>query len=284
MHTIDNINKGTLENKFSIVILTYNEEGSLQACLDSISWSDDIVVIDSYSSDKTCEIAIKSGARVFQNIFTDFAQQRNYANDNVNFKYEWVFHLDADEHFTNELKMECNIAIDTYLFGAFLVPAKEILWGTWLKYSAGTVYQMRFHKLTDARFEQYGHGQRETKLKKGLGKLENSYEHYFFSKGVNQWVIRHLKYATEEVKNEQNICVTTIPFTKLINGKSYEKRRVLKAMSYKMPFRPLFIFFYMYIFKLGFLDGKVGLRFCIMKSIYEQFIILKKIESKILRK
>ena len=140
---------------------------------------------------------------------------------------------------------------------------------------------MRFHKLTDARFEQYGHGQRESDLKKGLGKLENAYEHYFLSKGVNQWFIKHLRYASEEAENEQNVDFNKIPFGKLIHGKPHEKRRVLKALSYKMPFRPLFKFIYMYVFKLGFLDGKVGFRFCVMKSIYEQFIILKKVESKL---
>lgn len=268
-----------MENKFSIVILTYNEEDTLRGCLDSVDWCDDVIVIDSFSSDETCTIAKGKGARVFQNKFTDFAQQRNYANDTVDFKHEWVFHLDADEHFTKNLRIECNKAIETYEYGAFLVPAKEILWGTWLKYSAGTVYQMRFHKLTDARYEQYGHGQRECDLKKGLGKLENRYEHYFFSKGVNQWVVKHLRYAAEEAENEQNVSLKKIPFGKLFSGESHEKRRVLKALSYKMPFRPFLKFFYMYIFKLGFLDGKVGFKFCVMKSIYEQFIILKKFES-----
>ena len=268
-----------IENKFSIIILTYNEEDTLKSCLDAIKWCDDVVVIDSFSNDKTCLIAEESGARVFQNKFKDFAQQRNFANDTVDFKHEWVFHLDADEHFTNELRIECNEAVDNYQFGAFLISAKEILWGTWLKYSAGKVYQMRFHKLTDARFEQYGHGQRECNLKKGLGKLENRYEHYFFCKGVNQWIIKHLKYAGEEAQNKQNISLTKINYSKLINGKSLERHRILKAMSYKMPFRPLLKFFYMYVLKLGFLDGKIGFRFCVMKSIYEEFIILKMLES-----
>lgn len=268
-----------MENKFSIIILTFNEEVSLQGCLDSIKWCDDIVIIDSFSTDATCAIAEKAGARVFQNKFSNFAQQRNFANDEVILKHDWVFHLDADEHFTDALRAECNKAIEVYQFGAFLVPAKEILWGKWLKYSAGTVFQMRFHKLTDARFEQYGHGQRECDLKKGLGKFKQPYEHYFFSKGLNQWFIKHLKYAEEEVENEKNVSLNGIPFRKLINGESHEKRRVLKAISYKLPCRPIFKFFYLYILKLGFLDGMVGFRFCIMKSIYEQFIVLKKVES-----
>lgn len=270
-----------MENKFSIIILTYNEQDSLQGCLDSISWCDDIVIIDSFSSDATLEIAKKNSVRVYQNKFTDFAQQRNFANDTVIFKHEWVFHLDADEHFTTALRAECNQAIVDYRFGAFLVPAKEILWGTWLKYSAGTVYQMRFHKLSDARFEQYGHGQREADLKRGLGKFKQSYEHYFFSKGLNQWFLKHLKYAEDELQNEQNVSFSKIPYRKLLTGESHEKRRVLKALSYKMPFRPLFKFIYMYVFKLGFLDGSVGFRFCIMKSMYEQIIVLKKMENNI---
>ena len=281
MNSFQSTNKKILENKFSIILLTYNEQESLQGCLDSISWCDDIVIIDSYSSDATLEIAEKNKVRVYQNKFTDFAQQRNFANETVAYKHEWVFHLDADEHFTTALRAECNKAIADYQFGAFLVPAKEILWGTWLKHSAGTVYQMRFHKLTDARYEQYGHGQRECELQKGLGKLKHAYEHYFFSKGLNQWFLKHLKYAADELQNEQHVSFSKIPYLKLLTGASHEKRRVLKALSYKMPFRPLCKFLYMYLFKFGFLDGRVGFRFCIMKSMYEQMIVLKKFESNI---
>jgi glycosyltransferase involved in cell wall biosynthesis len=268
-----------LKNKFSIIILTYNEEQSLKACLDSVKWCDDVVVIDSYSSDKTVDIATQVGARIYQNKFNNFAQQRNFANYTVAFKHDWVFHLDADEHFTDLLRIECNKAVDEYYYGAYLVPAREILWGKWLKYAAGTVYQMRFHKLTDARYEQYGHGQRETDLKKGLGKLKEPYNHYFMSKGMDQWFVKHLRYAAEEAANEQNVSGEKIPFGQLISGKSHEKRRILKAISYKLPFRPFFKFVYMYGVKLGFLDGKVGFRFCVMKSMYEQFIVLKKGEN-----
>jgi glycosyltransferase involved in cell wall biosynthesis len=268
-----------MKNKFSIIILTSNEEETLKGCLESIRWCDDIVIIDSFSGDSTVKIAQESGARVFQNKFVNFAQQRNFANDTLDFKHEWVFHLDADEHFTEGLRIECNNKIEEYHYGAFLVPAKEILWGKWLKYSAGKVYQMRFHKLTDARYEQYGHGQRECDLVKGLGKLAQPYEHYFMSKGLNQWFTKHLKYAAEEVQNEKKVNLNRIPFGKLLSGENHEKRRVLKAISYKIPFRPFFKFIYMYLIKLGFLDGKVGYRFCLMKAIYEQFIVLKKVEE-----
>lgn len=269
-----------MENKFSIIILTYNEQDSLQSCLDSVNWCDDIVIIDSYSTDKTLEIAQKFNVRVFKNNFIDFAQQRNFANDTLDLKHDWVFHLDADERFTEELRKECNKVIDKYEYGAFIVPAKEILWGKWLKYSAGIVYQMRFHKLGDARFEQYGHGQRECDLNKGLGKLNQCYEHYFMSKGVNNWLVKHINYAKNESQNEINISLNKIPFLKIVTGKSYEKRRVLKAISYKIPLRPFFKFIYMFFLKFGFLDGIIGFRYCIMKIIYEQFIVLNNIELK----
>ena len=117
-------------------------------------------------------------------------------------------------------------------------------------------------------------------LKKGIGTLKSPYKHYFFSKGLNHWISKHLKYAEDEVANEKKTSLKSINFALLLNGTTHEKRRILKAISYKIPCRPLIKFIYMYFFKKGFLDGVVGLRFCIMKAIYEQIILLKKFEEK----
>ena len=90
----------------SILILTLNEEKNLPACLEAIAWCDDIVVLDSFSTDGTVEIAKKFGVRVYQRQFDNFAGQRNFALTNFDFRHEWVFHLDADEIITDELKSE----------------------------------------------------------------------------------------------------------------------------------------------------------------------------------
>lgn len=260
---------------FSIIILTYNEESALEKCLESISWCDDIVILDSQSTDRTCSIAEEFGARVFQNVFIDFANQRNYAIDNVDFKYNWVFHLDADEHFNINLKQECEAAILEYQYGAFMVPSKMMLWNKWLKNSGCyPVYQMRFHKLGDARFIQFGHGQRESDLVKGLGFLKNPYKHFSFEKGITSWVQKHIKYAENEAQeylgNKEPLKISY-----LFSLNKIKRRRSLKSLSYKLPARPLLKFCYLYLIKRGVLDGQAGYYYCKMQSIYEEMITLK---------
>ena len=92
---------------FSILILSRNEEVNLDKCLASVNRFDDVVVLDSFSTDRTVELAKTAGARLYQRVFDDFASQRNHALDYIDFKHPWVFHLDADERFTEELRQEC---------------------------------------------------------------------------------------------------------------------------------------------------------------------------------
>src|SRR5262245_21138154 len=90
----------------SILILTLNEETNLPACLESVKWSDDIVVLDSFSTDRTTTIATSVGARVVQRQFDNWAAHQNWALEHIPFKHEWVFYLDADEQMTDELRQE----------------------------------------------------------------------------------------------------------------------------------------------------------------------------------
>ena len=81
----------------SVVILTRNEETNIGRCLDAVSWSDDVLVVDSFSDDRTVEISKAYGARVIQRAFKDFSSQRNFASEQGDLNHEWVLHLDADE-------------------------------------------------------------------------------------------------------------------------------------------------------------------------------------------
>src|SRR5262245_33925995 len=108
----------------SILVLTWQEELNIEECLKSVSWCPDVVVLDSLSTDRTVEIAERCGARVFRRKFDDFAGQRNYALDEIPFKNPWVFHLDADERFTEALRAECFEAAAKDAQSGFLVPSK----------------------------------------------------------------------------------------------------------------------------------------------------------------
>jgi glycosyltransferase involved in cell wall biosynthesis len=119
---------------FSVLILTYNEECNLRACLESVSWCDDVVVLDSFSTDRTCVIAREMGARVVQRTFDNFGAQRNYALDEIDFKYPWLFHLDADEQFNEALRLECERVIALNEKSGYFVPNKIIFMGRWIKH------------------------------------------------------------------------------------------------------------------------------------------------------
>ncbi len=267
---------------FSILILTCNGAEDLSKCLDSIVWCDDIVVLDSFSQDNTVEIAEQRGCRVFQHVFNDMADQRNYAIDELTFKYDWVFHLDQDERSTEELKIECNEVVAKDEKSGYLVPSKMMLWGRWLKHAATyPVYQMRFHKLGEIRFEQFGHGQRETDAKRGVGIMKTPYEHYSFSKGISDWLERHNRYSSQDaLVNIQKVKEGKVGWECLVSVDALRRRRFLKRLSYYLPARPMLRFCYMFIIRGGFWDGKPGYVYCLLNAMYEQMVCLKVHEIK----
>ena len=269
----------------SILILTLNEEKNLPACLEAIAWCDDIVVLDSFSTDGTVEIAKKSGAHVYQRQFDDFAGQRNFALTNYKFRHEWVFHLDADEIITDELKSEIVRAIENSKVDAFRVPSKMILSGKWLRFSGMyPAYQVRLGRIGALRFKQVGHGQREDIDASRVGTLKNPYLHYSFSKGFEDWFRKHNRYSTQEaVEGLKILRGKSINWRGLFSSDSpTRRRRFLKDISVRLPFRPLFRFLYIYILRFGVLDGKAGFTYCLLLSIYEFMIVIKMEELQIL--
>src|SRR5262245_28981375 len=187
----------------SVVILTFNEEANIAECLASCGWCDDIHVVDSGSTDRTCEIARQLGAQVHTHTLQPldasdqparnwFATQRNWTIDNITHKHQWVFHLDADERFTPELVAEMDkILAKAPSEAGFYVPNKLMLMGRWLKRASGyPIYQMRLFHLQRMRFREFGHGQRED-CEGEIGWLKSPYLHFNFSKGLYDWLEKH---------------------------------------------------------------------------------------------
>lgn len=264
---------------FSILILTLNEEDNIADCIESVSWCDDITVLDSYSSDRTFEIAKEKGARVYQHKFDDFGGQRNYALDEIDFKHSWVFHLDADERFNDELRMSCERVIALDEKSAYFVPNRIIFLGKWIKRCTQYPYpQVRLIKRGEVRFAKSGHGQREDQVQRGVGHVEVAYDHYNFSKGIEDWIAKHNKYSSEEA-----LLVAEIeprPLAECFSKDPMRRKRAMKSWFARMPGRPLLKFLYLYIFLLGFLDGMPGLVYCRLQMMYESMIVLKMRELK----
>ena len=260
-----------------MLILTLNEAINIQRCMESLSWSDDIVVLDSLSSDDTVKLAETSGASVYQRAFDNFASQRNYALDEIKFKHEWILHLDADEVVTPELRDEIAQAVANPDFSAWRIASKLMFMGKWLRYSGMyPTYQVRLGQRDQLRFIQEGHGQREALASNDLGTLQNPYIHYGFSKGMADWIEKHNRYSTDEaLKGLEVQRKSGAPLKNLFATDRTQRRRALKQLAVRLPFRPMLRFLYMYVLKLGFLDGRAGFYYCRLMANYEYWIVLK---------
>lgn len=256
----------------SIVILTLNEEKNLPACLASVAGANDVVILDSGSTDRTAEIARTAGARVFTNPFRDFAQQRNFAQQHIDFKNPWVFHLDADEQMTPELLAECAATAADATFDGYYSAPHMMFHDRWLKRCTDfPAWQARFVRTGSFRFIQVGHGQREAPEMR-MGFLQGAYLHDISVPDMADWETKHRRYAKQEASRalaEQRPLMHSV--RALCSGPALERRRALKQLSYRLPFRPLFRFFYQYVLRGGFLDGAIAFRYCRLLARYERY-------------
>ncbi len=223
----------------SILILTLNEEPNIAACLESVKWGDDVVVLDSFSTDKTVEIAKMLGARVVQRKFDNWAAHQNWANENIAFKHPWVFYLDADERMTDNLRREIqDIARNpAEQRVAFYCGRRNYFMGRWIKHAYPPSAIMRFFRPGRLKFERLVN---PTPVIDGPhGYLSGMFEHYNFSKGLTEWVGKHNRYseleALEGIKSSES---GTGSQSSLWSPDRATRRRALRKLSFQVPFRP----------------------------------------------
>jgi glycosyltransferase involved in cell wall biosynthesis len=215
------------------------------------------------------------GAKVVQRAFDNFGNQRNFALDEIDFKHDWVFHLDADERFNDELKAECERVIALDEKSGYFVPNRIMFIGRWIKHCTRYPYpQVRLIKRGEIRFEASGHGQREADAKRGVGHIQVPYDHYNFSKGLEDWFAKHNRYSSEEARLALEL--ERQPILECLNRDAMIRKRALKSWFVRMPFRPQIKFLFLYVVCRGFLDGKPGWIYCRMQAIYEAMIEVKK--------
>ncbi|SDS64426.1 glycosyltransferase family 2 protein [Opitutus sp. GAS368] len=255
----------------SILILTLNEEKKLPACLAAVARFDDIVVLDSGSTDRTAAVARAAGARVFVNPFRDFASQRNHAHETIAFKHPWVLHLDADEIMMPELAAECTTLDPAAPLDGYYIAPRMMFHGNWLRRCTDfPAWQARCVRARGFRFIQTGHGQREAPEMR-MGRLAGNYLHDISVDDIAEWEARHQRYARQEA-SQFLAAPETLGQTlqKLLAGAPLARRRALKRLSYHLPARPLMRLLYQYVLRGGFLDGAGAWRYCLLLARYER--------------
>lgn len=276
---------------FSIYILTFNEELDIAPCIESVLQSAcqskidtntlDIVVIDSLSSDRTCEIASRYGlkypVRVISHRFESHGLQRTWMIRAVETRYDWAYILEADERMTPELFTECCETVANPEHGGYFAAERVMFMGTWIKHSTQYPrYQMRLLDKKKVWFSDYGHTERE-ECECTTGHLKATYPHYTQGKGFERWFDKHNTYSSNEAKETvKQLQNGRVNWRDLIFGKSeIDRRHALKDLSQRVPFRPVLRWFYMYFVLGGILDGRAGFTWCMLQAFYEYMIVLK---------
>lgn len=262
---------------FSIYILTYNEELDIAACIESAQLSDDIIVVDSYSSDRTLEIAKRYPVRIVQHAFESHGRQRTWMLKEVPTKHEWVYILEADERMTQELFAESLEAMQTSEYVGYYVAERVMFMNRWIRHCTQYPrYQLRLFRKDKVWFTDYGHTEREV-CDGPTGFLKETYPHYTSGKGFERWIEKHNRYSTDEAQETlRQLEKGTVNWRELLWGRSeVERRRALKDLSLRLPLRPIVRFIYMYVLLGGFLDGKAGFTWCTLQVFYEYLILLK---------
>jgi glycosyltransferase involved in cell wall biosynthesis len=260
----------------SVLILTLNEEVNIGDCIDSCGFSDDVVVFDSLSSDRTRAIAAEKGARVVEHAFDNYAAQRNAALAGVSYRHPWVFMVDADERVPPELAAEIEAATAKADPGTviFHMRRMDFFLGRWLKHSSG--YPTWFGRLVRLGRVHYQREFNEEAVADGrIGYLDEHLVHFPFNKGIGYWFERHNRYSSMEARMLIAMKSERLRPAALFDADPAVRRHAVKLLAYRVPLRPLITFLYFYIVRLGILDGRAGFCFIRMRAAYELLIDLK---------
>lgn len=276
----------------TFIILTKNEEINLRDCLKSIEgFAKRVVIVDSGSSDRTCEIAKNMGADVYFHPFENYARQFNWGIDNTQINTKWTFRLDADERLTPSLCQELSQIIHDHEFddvNGVTLEAWLYFMGKKIKHGAHNKRKIMLFKTGIGRIEDIKMDE-HTILSSGHSiSCKEKFIHYDF-KNLTHWVNKMNWYATREMQdyyeylNNKNITRINSNNDKYISNQRYKKF----GIYYKFPlfFRCRLLFIYYYFFKFGFLDGKEGYVFHWMYHMWYRSLVDSKIlEQKITNK
>ena len=267
------------------MIFTLNEELHLPACLASLDWCDDVIVVDSLSADRSVDISRNAGARVVQRAFDGFGSQRNWALESVETRHDWVLILDADERVPREMVRDLSrtLAEVPGEVAAFRIARRFYLWGRWLRYSSlYPTYVVRLVRRGRVKYINRGHA--ETQVVDGEVRLlgidlidENL-------KGIDEWFERQNRYSSREAEYELEQERAPWRPGDLLSADPLVRRVCLKRVAASVPGRPVWYFLYSYLVRGGFRDGYEGLIFCLMKSVYQAMISVKKYDLRQARK
>ncbi len=242
----------------SVVIITFNEEANIARCLQALGdVADEILVVDSFSADNTVAICQAHGARVVQNAFAGYVEQKNFATDQARFDH--VLQLDADEVLTDELRRSIQQVKANWQHAAYALARLTNYCGTWVRH--GGWYPDRKLRLYDRRLGRWEglllHEHYEVQPGQTTGQLAGDALHYSYHS-----IAQHI--------SQLNKFTSITAQERALKGKT-------RVTVFHLVVKPLWKFVHGYVFRLGFLDGFAGLSIAAISAagVFLKFAKLK---------
>jgi len=274
-------------NKLTVLILTFNEEIHIERCIRAVlPIAEQIFIVDSYSTDRTVEMAKSLGATVVQHEFVNYAKQFQWALDTLPIKTEWIMRLDADEYPLPALIDEIQSSLPGLSADITGVNLKRryIMWSRWIKYGRRyPIFLLRIWRAGKGRIEQRW-------MDEHIVLTEGSsvtFEHDFCDHNLNNlswWTDKHNRYATREAIDVLNRKYHLFPIDDAMSKKgsltqASFKRFIKEHVYNRLPVfsGPLLYFLYRYFIRLGFLDGKAGLVDHFLQGFWYRFLVEAKV-------
>ncbi len=267
----------------SVIILTYNEEKHIERCIRSLeSIAKEVFIVDSYSTDRTLELAESLGAKTFQNKWVNYANQFQWGLDNCPISTKWVMRMDSDEYLEPELSTELaeNLQnIPENITGIYL-KRKVFFMGKWIRWGA-------FYPHVLLRIWQHGYGRIEQRwmdehivLSEGETMLIDKADIVDDNKNnITWWTEKHNNYATREMIDLMNMKYHFMPIDDSLkenNDPQAKLKRMIKEKIYsKLPYgvRPILYFNYRFFIRFGFLDGFRGFIWHFMQGLWYRMLV-----------
>jgi glycosyltransferase involved in cell wall biosynthesis len=263
----------------SVLVPTLDEELNLPECLASLSWADEVFVLDSFSHDRTVEIARGLGANVVQHAFAGYSTQKNWALDHLPFRNEWLLIVDADERVTPALRDEiARVLARGDGHAGYYVNRRFIFLGTWIQHAGWyPSWNLRLFRHALGRYDDR-EVHEHVVLHGRAGYLREDLIHAD-RRGLEAFVARHNRYSSLEAMARLKAAQSAPDRARLplrLGGSPVERKRWLRERLWpRVPARPLVLFAYMYVVRGGFLDGRAGLALCTFHAFQEFMVGLK---------
>jgi glycosyltransferase involved in cell wall biosynthesis len=262
----------------SVLVPTLDEELNLPECLASLKWANEVFVVDSFSADRTVEIARDCGAQVVQHAFESYSRQKNWALESLPFRNEWVLIVDADERVPSELQAEIESVVSNSAHDGYYVNRRFIFLGQWIRHAGWypswnlRLFRHRLGRYDDREVHEH------VVLDGSVGYLRHDLLH-LDRRGLDAFVARHNRYSTLEaaarlkaLRDDPDRARLPLSF---LASPVHRKRFLRERVWPRVPAKPLVLFVYMYILRRGFLDGGAGLALCVFHAFQEFIVGLK---------